>query len=316
MKRTIFAFTILGTLTVLAALTAACGLAAGDTKATVAAEVNATVAAIPPQQITVPVLMTAQVIVTQEVIVTQQVPVEVPVTVIVEVPAASGSGGNQPTPQPAVTNPPSVSTTGQDPLAGANTTPIIDERFDFPDKYYWWTFGPSFATDSANFSSSGEGKIENETYIMSSLETENWEWNFDGKKLQNFYATIKSQIPNEQCKAGDHWGLVFRYKDNANFYMFGLTCDAKYTLLKRTVDGFEEILPPTDSSAVNKFGKTNILGVRAVGDQISLYANDQFLITVTDSSFSEGLIGMYVRTFLTPNMTVIYDDIKAYVINQ
>jgi hypothetical protein len=305
MKRTIVALSILGGLSI---FVAACGLAAGDTKATVAAEVNATIAAIPPQQVTVPVLVTEQVVVTQEVIVTQQVPVEVPVTVVVEV-TVPPVDPNQPTPEPAATNPPTVSTNGQDPLAGANVTPIIDERFDFPNKYYWWTFGSDVTT-------SGEGKIEDETYILSSFETENYEWTFDGKKLQNFYVTAKTQIPNEQCKATDHWGLVFRYKDNANFYMFGVSCDAKYTLMKRTVDGFEVILPPTDSTAINKFGKTNILGVRAVGDQISLYANDQFLITVTDGSYTEGLIGMYVRTFLTPNMSVVYDDIKAYVINQ
>lgn len=302
MKRTILTLSILGAL---GALTAACGLTAGDTKATVAAEVKATLAAIPPQQVTVPVLVTQQVIVTQEVIITQQVPVEV--TVVIEV-TAPPVDPNQPTPPPAATNPPTISTNGQDPLAGANVTPIIDERFDFPNKYYWWTFGPEITT-------SGEGKVEDETYILSSQETENYEWTFDGKKLQNFYVTAKTQIPNEQCKAGDHWGLVFRYKDNANFYMFGVSCDSKYTLMKRTVDGFEVILPPTDSVAISKFGKTNILGVRAVGDQLSLYANDQFLITVTDGSFTEGLIGMYARTLLTPNMSVVFDDIKAYVIS-
>ena len=298
MKRTILVLAILGL------LTAACGLAAGDIKSTVAAQVNATIAAAPPQQVTVPVLITQQVVVTHEVIVTQQVPVEVPVTVIVE----ATSGQPQGTPQPAATNPPAVNTNGQDPLAGTNVTPIIDERFDFVNKYYWWTFGPEIST-------SGEGKIENETYILTSKQVENYEWTFDGKKLQNFYVSAKAEIPNQQCKQGDHWGLVFRYKDNANFYMFGVTCDSKYLLMKRTVDGFDTILQPTDAPAINKFGQANVLGVRAVGDQISLYVNDQFLITVTDGTFAEGLLGMYARTLLTPNMSVVFDDIKAFVVN-
>lgn len=303
-------------LTLLAALLAACGPAAADTRATVAAQVNATVAAMPAQQVTVPVLVTQQVVVTQEVIITQQVPVEVPVTVVVE--PTQGGDQSQPAPtaeapaatdQPAPTAAPNISTNGQDPMEGANVTPIIDERFDFPNKYYWWVFGPDIST-------SGEGKITNETYVLTSKQVENYEWTFDGKKLQNFYVSAKAELPDEQCKSGDHWGLIFRYKDNTNFYMFGVSCDAKYSLLKRTSAGFDTILPPTDSTAINRFGKSNVLGVRAVGDQISLYANDQFLVTVTDNTFTEGLIGMYVRTLLTPKMTVIFDDIKAYVVGQ
>ena len=303
MNRTLIALAIFGL------ITAACGLAAGDTQATVAAQVNATVAAIPPKEVTISVPQ--QVIVTQEVIVTQQVLIEVPITVVVPV-TVPPEQGSQPAatqaPQPAATNPPAVSTTGQDPLAGANVTPIIDERFDFPDKYYWWVF-------DSTVSSSGEGKIENETYILISKQVENWEWTFDGRKLQNFYLTANTVLPDGQCKAGDHWGLVFRYKDNANFYLFGVSCDGKYLLMKRTVDGFEEILPPTDSLAIKKLGQANIIGVRAVGDRISLYANDQFLITVTDGSFSEGIVGMYARTLLTPRMIAVFDDITAYVVN-
>ncbi len=300
-------------LTTLGLLVAACGPAAADSRATVAAQVNATVAAMPPQQVTVPVLITQQVVVTQEVVVTQQVPVEVPVTVVVTDAnqAAQPTQPDQPaaTPEPGPTNPPAVSNNGQDPMAGANATPIIDERFDFANKYYWWVFGPD-VTDS------GEGKIVNETYVLTSKQVENYEWTFDGKKLQNFYVSAKAEIPDQQCKAGDHWGLVFRYKDNTNFYLFGVSCDSKYSLLKRTSAGFDTILPPTDSTAINRFGQSNVLGVRAVGDQISLYANDQFLITVTDGTFNEGLIGMYVRTLLTPHMTVVVDDIKAYLIGQ
>lgn len=304
---------LLLSLAILSLLATGCGLAAADTQATVIAQVNATVAAIPPQQIPV----------TVEVPVPQMV--EVPVTVVVEVTSAapptlvvepsatpaSAQPGQTPTNPPAQqpTNPPVTSNVGPDPLAGANVTPIIDERFDFPNKYYWWLFGPEV-------SSSGEGKIEDEKYVMISKQTENYEWTFDGKKLTNFYVTAKTIVPDGQCKIGDHWGLVFRYKDNANFYMFGVSCDGKYSLMKRQDGLFETILTPTDSPAIKKLGQTNVIGVRAVGDQLNFYANDQFLITVADGTFNEGLIGMYVRSLLTPNLTVTFDDIAAYIVNQ
>ena len=301
---------LLLSLAILSLLATGCGLAAADTQATVIAQVNATVAAIPPQQIPV----------TVEVPVTQMV--EVPVTVVVEVTSAApptlvvepsatpapAQPGQAPTNPPAQqpTNPPVTSNVGPDPLAGANVTPIIDDRFDFPNKYYWFFFD----------SSSGEGKVENETFVMISKQTENYEWTYHGKKLANFYATASTVLPDGQCKAADHWGLIFRYKDNFNFYMFGVSCDGKYTLMKRTIDGFETILPLTDSQAIKKLGQPNVIGVRAVGDQLSFYANDQFLITVSDGTFSAGLSGMYIRSLLTPNLTVVFDDIAAYIVNQ
>lgn len=282
---------------------AACGPSAGDRQATVAAAVAGTVAAQPAQQVTVPVPVTVEV----------QVPVQVPATVIVEVTsippptqaAATEAPSAKATAAPAATSAPAVSNSPQDPLAGANLTPIIAEDFIVPD--YWYEFDTS----------AGSGKITSEgTFVLTSKLTEHLEWSFNGRKSSNFYMTAKTVLPDQKCKAGDHWGLIFRYKDNANFYFFGVSCDGKYKLSKR-VDGlFETLVDLTDSSAILKLGQKNVVGVRAVGDRISLYANDQFLTTITDNSFADGLIGMYVASRLTPDLTVVFDDLTLYAVNQ
>jgi len=289
---------LLLTLAVLALLASACGVATGDIQATVAAQVAATVAAQPPQQVPVTVEVPVEVLATVEV----QVPVtvEVPVTVLVEATPAAD------TQQPAATNPPAVSTNAQDPLAGANPAPVIDEKFDFANKYYWYLFD----------SSTGEGKIEDETFILVAKEPERVEWTFGGKKFGNAYVTAKTLVPNTTCKAGDNWGLIFRMKDNANFYMFGVSCDGKYRLLKRLDGAWETILDFADSDAIADLGQRNVLGVRAAGNQISLYTNDQFLVTVADGTFAEGVVGMYVGSRLTPNLTVSFDDIAVYTVGQ
>ena len=290
---------LLLTLAVLALLASACGVATGDIQATVAAQVAATVAAQPPQQVPVTVEVPVEVLATVEV----QVPVtvEVPVTVLVEATPAAAD-----TQQPAATNPPAVSTNAQDPLAGANPAPVIDEKFDFANKYYWYLFD----------SSTGEGKIEDETFILVAKEPERVEWTFGGKKFGNAYVTAKTLVPNTTCKAGDNWGLIFRMKDNANFYMFGVSCDGKYRLLKRLDGAWETILDFADSDAIADLGQRNVLGVRAAGNQISLYTNDQFLVTVADGTFAEGVVGMYVGSRLTPNLTVSFDDIAVYTVGQ
>lgn len=302
MKKLLFFTLILGV------LLPACGPSASDVRATVAAQVDATVAAQPPQEVQVQVPATVIV----------EVPVQVPATVIVEVTSVVvATQAAQSTPETAATAAPlspaataapaqPASGTPQDPLAGANLTPVIAEDFIVPD--YWYEFDTS----------SGSGEINGTTgnYQMISKSVENMEWSFNGRKSGNFYLTATTIVPDTKCKAGDHWGVMFRHKDNANFYVFGVSCDGKYRLMKR-VDGlFENIVDFTDSSAIRKLGQRNVLGVRAVGGQISLYANDQFLTTVNDGSFAEGVTGMYVFSRLTPNLTVIFDDITVYAVSQ
>jgi len=301
---------LLLSLAILSLLATGCGLAAADTQATVIAQVNATVAAIPPQQIPVTVEVPVPQMVEVPVTVVVEVTSAVPPTLVVEPSAtpAPAQPGQAPTNPPAQqpTNPPVTSNVGPDPLAGANPTPIIQEDFLLAD--YWNDFDSS--------SGSGQIMIAEENYTMVSKQTENVEWTFNGRKTSNIYMSGIAVVPNTKCKAGDYWGLVFRYKDNANFYMFGVSCDGKYKLLKRLDGLFETVVDFTDSTAILKLGQKNVLGVRAVGDQISLYANDQFLITVSDGTFSAGLIGMYIRSLLTPNLTVTFDDIAAYIVNQ
>lgn len=286
---------------VLSLVVSGCGLSTADTQATIAAQVQSTVAAIPPKQVTVEVPATVVVPVTIEVPATVEVQVPITVVVVATAPASAATeppASNAPTATPA----PVVSTNAQDPLAGTAPTPTIDEKFDFPNKYYWNLFD----------SSTGEGKIEDEAFTIVVKEPEHVEWTFGGKKFGNFYASADTVVPNTTCKAGDHWGLIFRMKDNANFYMFGVSCDGKYRLMKRVDGAFETIVDFTDSDFITDLGQKNALGARAVGGDISLYANGNFIATVSDGAFAEGVVGMYAASRLTPNLTATFDNIAIY----
>ena len=291
-------------------LVAACGPSA-EVQATVNAQSNqvatvnaqiATVKAQPPQQVTVqvPVPMTVQV--------TVQVPVTVQVQATpVAQPTTPPTQGAAATAAPATAKPTAVPATAvpaQDPLAGANPNPIYTENFFTPK--FWNEFDTS----------SGKGKFENATFTMVSKATDNIEWTFNGLKFGNAYITVKTILPDNKCKAFDNYGLVFRYKNNANFYMFGVSCDGAYRLLKRVDGVFDTIIDFTKSASIQPLGQRNVLGVRTVGDQLSFYVNDKFLTTVKDGQFADGLIGFYVKSGLTPNMTVVFDDVDVYEIKQ
>lgn len=276
----------------------ACGGQADNAEA-INSSVQETLAALPPEVVTV------ESPVTVEVPVTVMVPVTVPVQVTVvtaatEAPAAPDAPADDSS--TADDTAPVDSPSGEvDPRAGINTAPMFDEDFLFPD--YWDQFDNEFGT----------GVIENEVYVLTNHLTERMIWASNGRRGTNFYYQLDTTLTSG-CKERDHYGMVFRMIDDGNFYAWGISCEGRYQFLRR-VDGQNQVLVEwTSASAIQKFGAFNRLGLRAEGSQFSLYANDTYLTTVTDETFSAGRFGFYVGSRLTAGMQAVYDNAIAYPI--
>ncbi len=109
-----------------------------------------------------------------------------------------------------------------------------------------------------------------------------------------------SDLPGE-------YGLVFRYQDDDHFYYFGISDDGYYEIGKRLEGAWVTIVDWTFSPAINQGQAENILGALCVGDEISVYVNDQALVTVSDDSLAEGHIGLMAITFDEPGVHVAFD---------
>ena len=94
---------------------------------------------------------------------------------------------------------------------------------------------------------------------------------------------------------GDEAGIVFRVNDtNHTFYFFHVDNQGNYAL-----DVYNQGSPSTlksgSSPAINQAsGQANVLGVVANGSQINLYVNHQQVDSVTDSTLSQGEVGVAV----------------------
>jgi len=109
-------------------------------------------------------------------------------------------------------------------------------------------------------------------------------------------------------------GLVWRMQDGDNYYRFTISSTGQY-ILEKFVDGvMQTLIPFTASPHINTGIATNNLKVVAVADLISIYVNDQHLADFTDSSFSEGKIGLRagVRTESPTTTRVFFDNLRIY----
>lgn len=110
-------------------------------------------------------------------------------------------------------------------------------------------------------------------------------------------------------------GLLFRYVDEDNFYIYVISPLGTYSLWKKADGVWEQLLPWTASAAiVTGIDVTNRIGVMAVGEEITLVVNDVGLAQVTDESFAEGQVGMTVGAFSEAGAVVLFDNLDLWTI--
>ena len=90
-------------------------------------------------------------------------------------------------------------------------------------------------------------------------------------------------------------GLVFRYQDQNNFYMFR-TAGEEGVVLGKVIDGqWNELANPRASDFAGLLLKTDTaykLRVRVVGNRIQAWIGDRAVVNVEDSSLGTGRIGL------------------------
>lgn len=136
------------------------------------------------------------------------------------------------------------------------------------------------------------------------------------------------------------FGVVFRLRDPQNYFLFLISSDGYYRVV-RAVDGVQrEISTWIPSPAVNQgIGAVNHLRVTGSGDQFRFYVNDvplelcipdspdgystyndltgecregQMVETLVDGSIASGRLGVIAMTLDEPDVRVLFDNLIVY----
>jgi hypothetical protein len=204
---------------------------------------------------------------------------------------------NTPAASPAAATPAPTFAVNQGALAGATTT-LFDETFR--PGGYWDTGDTPYA----------QREIKDGQLHLLIKNVGDISWSFNGISGDNFY--VQAVTTATACRAGDYYGLVFRVRDDSNFYMYGISCDGRYRVVRQKDGQFTSLIEFTFSPDIVTYGGYNLLGVRAVNSRFSFFANDQLLASIADDGFAQGRFGVFAKSFETPNLAVQYDDITAW----
>ncbi len=126
-------------------------------------------------------------------------------------------------------------------------------------------------------------------------------------------------VQTEQLSGPDDnaYGVICRYRDEQNFYVFLISGDGYYSIGKYsgpenrvtylTADG--QFVP---SDLINQGPAVNSIQASCIGNQLSLAVNGEPLITVTDPDFKSGDVGLAVSTLQQGTVEIAFDDMRVF----
>ncbi len=149
--------------------------------------------------------------------------------------------------------------------------------------------------------------------ISTSSPGEIW-WTNPGRS----YDDVVIDVTTTQVGGPDDnaYGVICRYQDEENFYLFLISGDGFYAIGKYK-SGEDRVTYLTEdgqfsqSEQINKGATTNQIQASCIGNELSLAVNGYPLLTVTDSEFAAGDIGVSVSALQQGTVEVNFDNLKV-----
>ena len=156
-------------------------------------------------------------------------------------------------------------------------------------------------------------KVE-DGFLKLTAESDLYGWRLSWPFLEDFYLEAKIQSP--KCEGNDHYGVMFRVPNVSNpkqGYLFAITCDGRYSLLKWDDPKLTFIENWTSHESIKKGADTqNTLGIMAKGSNIALYINGVKVKETSDNAFSAGGFGFFVKRYNVQNLSLWADQIRYW----
>ena len=112
----------------------------------------------------------------------------------------------------------------------------------------------------------------------------------------------------------NRFGLICRYQDAENYYFFIISSDG-YFGIGKVFNGETTLLGQemmTHYSGILPGESLNHLKANCVGDNLSLYINDQPVAMTTDADFVGGDVGLMAGAFEKVGVDILFDNFIVY----
>ncbi|MCS7222019.1 MAG: hypothetical protein RML36_05725 [Anaerolineae bacterium] len=177
------------------------------------------------------------------------------------------------------------------------------------------TWTADFRRDDGRWNTQSDDEIarfyEQGAYHISVQPENTIAWGRGKVELSDFYLEVETA--HVAGPLDNEFGVLFRYVDGGNFYLFSISSDGYYRLQKLVNDEWEVIIEWTPSDAIETGeGSVNRLGVLAQGSRIGLLVNDVVLDEIEDDTFTTGNLALAAGTLDEGGVEIAFDNLKVW----
>jgi S1-C subfamily serine protease len=177
----------------------------------------------------------------------------------------------------------------------AGSTAIAED--DFSDKNTEWPEGSN--SDEAYY-------YKNDRYYIEVKKSDYTVPITFGKKLTDVLIQIDTRV--ERSSNDGDYGVICRYQDNQNFYMFEITQDGYYAIYKLYRGDWYPLIEYTYSDMLVNLQDAQF-NTACIGSTLTLAVNGKLLGEITDYSIGSGDFGFFAGTFDTGNNIISFDNL-------
>jgi len=203
-------------------------------------------------------------------------------------------GKKEPTPTPVVTSAPAARVTETQ----ASQLLVLEDDFSNPKS--GWDRGAD---------SDAEWGYQDDEYriVVHAKDMTVWANTHERHDLTNLVMVVEAR--GASGPDDNQYGVILRYVDRANSYLFTVSSDGQYSVQMLRDDKWEDLTPWTPSSAVRKGQATNLLRVEARGRELRFTVNEELVATVEDATFASGGIGLVAGSFAQGEVEARFDNL-------
>jgi hypothetical protein len=160
----------------------------------------------------------------------------------------------------------------------------------------------------------GSATVENSAMQVTVNQPGQLWWTNPGRDFDDVIVSAEARQvggPNDNA-----YGLICRYQNEENFYVFLVSGDGFYAIGKYQT-GTENVVYLTEnqqflpSDSINLGVASNELRASCVGNQLSLEVNGIPVLSVTDPTFVTGDIGLAAGTLVAGTGVIEFDNVQA-----
>jgi hypothetical protein len=132
-------------------------------------------------------------------------------------------------------------------------------------------------------------------------------WSIADIDVEDFY--VETEAIHHDGSLDNQYGILFRYEDADNYYLFAASSDGYYSLQLRTNNEWISLIDWQESDVIETGeGSVNKLGVLAEGDLFTLLINDYILEQVTDDTLAGTGIALSSGAYSEPPIDIGFDN--------